>query len=246
MNFEKSPVTKKNTLVFARKKLLLKINALLVLLLNFLLFQTTSGAQNNSIFYGGSGGGSGIVCLTQPIILPIELVFFEASCYENKVNLNWQTASENNNNKFIIERSFDGYQYDKIAEINSSGSSSITSNYNYSDSSFKLGVNYYRLSQSDLNGTITFLDIAAVQFCGSEEFHIYPNPFTDYFTIDLNSYADQAKLIVKDMLGKIVYTEVFEETSQIEYQLDNLFSGQYVIDVLVNENKLLRTIVIKI
>ncbi|MBK9733066.1 MAG: T9SS type A sorting domain-containing protein [Chitinophagaceae bacterium] len=105
---------------------------------------------------GGSGfnlnwtltGGAGIDCT----ILPIELTSFECHPQGNVITIDWTTASELNNDHFLLEKSYDGEHYETLATVPGKAFSSLPSNYFMLDNHPYPGNNYYRLSQTDKNG----------------------------------------------------------------------------------------------
>jgi len=105
-----------------------------------------------------SFGGAG----DQAVALPIELLSFEAKKYQNNVKINWKTASEINNDYFTVERSADGENFDSVSEVDGAGNSTHTISYFLIDTDYKNGINYYRLRQTDYNGTETSSEIVAV------------------------------------------------------------------------------------
>lgn len=140
---------------------------------------TFGGNGGNGIAIGGGGGGGlihisvassvtalggagaiGEVRLTyNPACpLPVELMHFGG---ENKGEINhlaWITASERINDYFTLERSVNGVDWVKVTNVNGSGTSQNTQNYSFEDRGFKVGVvNYYRLSQTDTDGTQTYV-----------------------------------------------------------------------------------------
>lgn len=85
-------------------------------------------------------------------VLPIELISFEGN-YEGSFNsLRWITATELNNDYFIVERSEDGLNWTEIGKISGSGTSHGKKMYSFKDFGFRNTLNYYRLSQVDYNG----------------------------------------------------------------------------------------------
>ncbi|MGV3631310.1 MAG: hypothetical protein ACO1O6_08890 [Bacteroidota bacterium] len=85
--------------------------------------------------------------------LPIELVDF--SVYEKQTGnlVKWTTMTEINNDYFILEKSMDGVQWAEIAEVDGSGNTTSKKNYSFLDKEVKRGINYYRLTQYDFDGT---------------------------------------------------------------------------------------------
>jgi hypothetical protein len=107
----------------------------------------------------GGAGGRGEVRLTfsGACLLPIELSSFSGIKTERYNLLEWQTASENSNDYFTLERSIDGGNWTNLADVNGAGNSTLLLNYDYQDYQFtRNSLNYYRLSQTDIDGTKTF------------------------------------------------------------------------------------------
>ena len=88
-------------------------------------------------------------------ILPVELFLFEGRKTDHGNVLRWSTASEHNSDYFTLERSTDGLQWEEISTIASVGNSETQQDYQFVDISFREVVNYYRLKQTDLDGTIS-------------------------------------------------------------------------------------------
>ena len=86
-------------------------------------------------------------------ILPVEISLFEGwnEPYGNKII--WETATEKNSDYFVIDRSIDGKSWIEVQTIKSVGNSETTSKYSTVDIGFEEVMNYYRLSQYDLDGT---------------------------------------------------------------------------------------------
>jgi hypothetical protein len=103
--------------------------------------------------YGGDLTGTFGICVTEPLGLPIELLSFEGTVIDSRnVLLEWSTASEQNNDYFIIERSIDGYNWTQIKNIDATGNSNIKINYTTIDKSVPRTIVYYKLSQVDFDG----------------------------------------------------------------------------------------------
>jgi hypothetical protein len=84
-------------------------------------------------------------------LLPVELVNFYGK--NNGVDniLQWVTASEVDNDYFIIEQSIDLVNWSNIGLVNAVGNSINTNEYRYTVPYFNRNKNYYRLSQVDFN-----------------------------------------------------------------------------------------------
>lgn len=131
----------------------------------------SSGTFNGTeVFYLAMDGNSDAQCYytlqginVQP--LPIELVDFDGRFInDNKpyIDINWYTASEINNDYFMLEKSYDGYEWNVYHKENGSGNSSTLNHYNHRDYDVKNGIVYYRLSQTDFDGRREYFKIIAV------------------------------------------------------------------------------------
>ena len=88
--------------------------------------------------------------------LPVELTYFNGECGL----LTWQTASENDNDYFLIEESIDGEYWKTTGVVEGQGTTSQISNYSFD--MFSRGVTYYRLTQVDFNGASEVFQVISV------------------------------------------------------------------------------------
>lgn len=87
-----------------------------------------------------------------PTPLPVEWLSFTAACSHGQVQLNWSTASEENNRGFEILRSVDGNEFLPLGFVNGHGTTSMLHTYTFTDAAPPPGIVYYRLRQLDYNG----------------------------------------------------------------------------------------------
>ena len=161
-----------------------------------------SGATNT--FYVGS-----IDAVNSP--LPIGLTSFNAKAANDGVQLTWTTSTEVDNDFFTIQRSEDGKEFSSIGTVKGSGTTSISHSYGLKDRAPLKGISYYRLKQTDYNGTSTLSKIVSVQYDGliTTLMNVYPNPskgsgITLEITGPLNT--DQIPVVIYDMLGRVYDT----------------------------------------
>ena len=100
------------------------------------------------------------------VVLPIELITFDGNCDGFK----WSTGSELNNAYFEIEKTIDGNTWETIARIEGQGTKNTISDYAHEISLD--GLSYYRLTQTDLNGTKTYFDAISIE-CDNPKESIY-------------------------------------------------------------------------
>ena len=151
--------------------------------------------QNNDHFTIGS-----VNALTTP--LPTELNEFKITNIENQsVKIEWETATETNNDFFNVERSSDGNNWENIKNIKGAGNSNKTINYYFVDDNPYIGKSYYRLKQTDFNGQITYSNINIIDIINAYELKMYPNPTRNYINIIGNS-SELKQLQIMDVYGK--------------------------------------------
>ena len=115
--------------------------------------------------------------LTIDVALPIELISFEAKIVMGEVELIWKTASERNNDYFIIERSSDAETWEEVVRRSGSGNSDEIITYWAIDDKPLPGVSYYRLTQVDYNGEAATYDLFTVKRpLHLNPLNCYPNP----------------------------------------------------------------------
>lgn len=189
-------------------------------LMNFALTGTTS----NWIAPGAP--------LTSPCsALPIELSFFTAEKSGKKVSLVWKTSSEHNNAGFAIERSANGTtEWQEIAFVKGAGNSSKEITYTHTDLTPSTGINFYRLKQTDADGTPKYSYIRSVKYDGKfRALLIYPSVTKNKITMELgdNSLLNTSVLIL-DNQGRVVKKEIVTQMKQDIY-VNSLQNGMYFI-----------------
>lgn len=189
----------------------------------FVCLCLTSAAQ----FTGGIGGGGGISCMPAINWLPVELIRFSATAQGHEVQLVWATATEHNNTGFAVERSTDGLRFDAIAEVVGAGNSMQVVEYNALDRSPVNGTGYYRLLQTDFDGTTSYSDVVSVSIAESELL-AYPNPADDRLWITGTSSGDDVMLM--DAMGRTLRS-VAANDALFSLDLSDLPVGRYVIRV---------------
>jgi len=147
--------------------------------------------------------------------LPVELISFEANANENRVDLEWITASEINNDFFTIERSSDAINWEDVSKINGAGNSNQTISYYDVDYNPIVGTSYYRLKQTDFNGEYKYSNIVPVKFIkGTSEnqlINIFPNPANSGSIVELkfeNITEDEILVVLRDIKGREFYSKI--------------------------------------
>ena len=101
------------------------------------------------------------------------LVSFNAYPHADEVNVIWSTATEINSDYFTIERSADGITYENIISLPGAGNSSNMLYYSATDHYPLSGLSFYRLKETDVDGSLTYSLPVSVRFDNaSNEFEL--------------------------------------------------------------------------
>lgn len=171
-----------------------------------------------------------------PVMLPIELVDFSARSSDRGVDLNWSTYSEVNNDYFRIERSSNGKDFTPLAKINGSGTTYDIQEYTFIDQNPLPGISYYRLVQSDYDGTSENLEIVSVNIDQQFNFDVRPNPISGD-NINLNFYSDSDSEILIEVYsytGQLMISQYINKDSQDalnKIDATNLSEGIYIMRI---------------
>ncbi|NWF90023.1 MAG: SBBP repeat-containing protein [Ignavibacteriaceae bacterium] len=176
--------------------------------------------------------------------IPVELTSFSAENLNNKIVLNWTTASETNNAGFEVERSINGKDFSKLVFIPGNGTTTEKHNYSFIDENISAVLYFYRLKQIDLNGTISFSNIVEVDASLPIEFSLnqnYPNPFNPATSISFNLPFDaQVQLAVYNAVGEhisdLVNSNYAAGRYKIQFDASNFASGMYLYRLSAAKN----------
>ncbi|NJN77896.1 MAG: hypothetical protein HC803_05830 [Saprospiraceae bacterium] len=148
--------------------------------------------------------------------LPVELISFTAKAINNDfIQLNWQTATEENNRGFEVLRSTDGIHFEKITFVNGQGTTLETSNYTFNDKNVKAGIwYYYQLNQVDFDGIATKTNIVTASLKAATNFAIsepFPNPTSQSASIRININQQlDFDILVYNQLGQMMEQQHFK------------------------------------
>lgn len=168
-----------------------------------------------------------IASFSQTTPLPIELTQFTLICNQEEVNVNWTTETEFNNDYFTIERSRDATNFENLAIVKGSGTSTSQKTYSWIDEDPLSGTCYYRLSQTNFDGSTKIYQTQSTNCNENDKVLLYPNPFENEITIT-TQYSGTIELI--DITGKVLLESSFE-AGETTLLIDQLSPGSYVVRV---------------
>ncbi|MBC6608080.1 FG-GAP repeat protein [Hymenobacter sp. BT188] len=166
--------------------------------------------------------------------LPVELVSFTAvASGPSAVSLTWATASEKENASFTVERSTGGQIFAAIAKLNGAGTSTTSHRYTFRDEHLppEAAALYYRLRQTDFDGTVSYSPVRAVKRPQTEvAFHVYPTvAIAGKVRYSYNGPASTATLEVLNQSGQVVRYHALSSTEEGDLSLAGLPGGVYTV-----------------
>ena len=178
----------------------------------------------------GTPFGSSVVYLDniffwKNAVIPVELTAFKAKIVNSTTVLNWQTASERDNQGFTIERSNNGTSYNAIGQVKGNGTTSVVHDYTFTDTDPSVGINYYRLRQADFNGKETLSPVVSV-ILGKNGLVLKGNLVHNVLDVTVNDEKART-LSIYNMIGQQVFVAKVQGTQRLD--ISNLATGLYII-----------------
>lgn len=147
----------------------------------------------------------------------------------------WTTETEENNKKFIIERSADGRNFTAVGELNSrapGGNSNAPITYSFADARPLNGKQYYRLRVIKLTGGEELTQIVSLRrgAVGIEFANVRPNPTSGIVYLNINGTNNEVTMVVRNMEGKEVLRTVKQPNMEFTINIAGQPSGVYMLE----------------
>jgi hypothetical protein len=170
--------------------------------------------------------------------LPVELLSFTAKPVNNAcIQLNWVTANESNSDKFIVERSLNGMDWEYVLTKKAAGQSSVTLNYDDIDPQPYKGLSYYRLKLIDFDASYQYSQIQTVFIESSGEVStlLYPNPTAHIVFLKAEGdLSGEHQLNVYDVHGRLMMSKnvtAQDLMGSVPVNVQKLAAGTYFLQV---------------
>lgn len=159
-------------------------------------------------------------------VFPVSLVSFRAKAVKGKSILNWQAASEQQLDYYMVEHGQDGIHFRVIGTQSPNGNSIPVKSYQWVHLAPPHGINYYRLKMVDQDGDFSYSDVVSLRTLG--HLSVYPNPTQNRVYI-LGLEEGPARVLLKDIIGRVLFESTVSEGQAID--MGGVPGGIYLLAV---------------
>lgn len=180
-----------------------------------------------------SGGVHTLDVSTSPF--PVEFLSIHVEQKKNAALVSWETASESNNEGFVVQRSRDGMVWEALDFVPGSGTSQTIKAYKYLDYTATEGRTQYRLQQWDLDGQVNYSNAVELTIVSSLQgaLKVYPIPATSHLTTE----GVEGTVRLLNSLGQVV-AEGITDGSPHKFEVSALPDGLYYLQVETSEQEI--------
>lgn len=201
-----------------------------------IFYRVGNSVNNNFSQTGDTGGNSQTTTITEDMSMPVEFSSFSAVKSGSNVKINWTTATETNNNYYIVEYS-DGDKFTSLSKVMASG---FGDTYAFTHLKVKYGVHYYRIKQVDYDGRSSVTKAISIKL-DQPDIRIYPNPVSDNLEINIPRDINSTSVKIINSIGQLM-----EESLSTSIDLSHLTKGIYFIQIELTSGELITKKVLKI
>lgn len=210
----------------------------------------TSGDGTSGTVRSSSSNGFGIFTLASTTAnnpLPVDLLSFTGMYRGDHILLNWKTASELNSDFFSVDKSPNGKDWQHVGKVKASGTTNLPREYSLKDNRPWNGTQYFRLTQTDFDGTrkvYPLISVSAQNLSEETTILLHPNPTDDLVQISIRTPSKGPfNLDIIDLQGNVLHSQVLTD-NESQISLKTLASGSYLF-ILSTDREIFRSKIIR-
>ncbi|GLU50829.1 T9SS type A sorting domain-containing protein [Dyadobacter frigoris] len=151
--------------------------------------------------------------------MPVKLISFDGQYDNNVISLKWETAWEDQNEGFEIQKSSDAANFHKIGYVEGNSTTRLKSSYEFTDTETQSDqTSYFRLKQIDLDGGFEYSRIIGIKANSADEAFVYPNPNHGSFVLKYSEIKDPQIRLVNSS-GKEVPIKIVKIENSDSFQI---------------------------
>ena len=161
-----------------------------------------------------------------PVSVPVQLIIFNAAKTDaGNAKVWWVVGSEANMNKYVVEKSTDGKNFNEVSSIKANN----LSNYDFIDSKIIDVVTYYRVKFVDNNGSFTYTNVVSITPKKSIKLEIFPNPVKSNLILSYPKSTTNSTIRITSLDGKTLINQAVQlGSTQTSLDVSKLISGNYI------------------
>jgi hypothetical protein len=176
------------------------------------------------------------------VTLPVALISFTAEIVNEHTEINWTTASEENNDYFIVQKSQDNINFEDIDRVKGAGNSNAILKYQSLDYNLAEGTTYYRLKQVDYDSKFAFSNVVAVRNNPDNKVTIFPNPSNGNMSVETKEDVD---VTVYSISGQELANYRFQANTINTIDITNQPKGIYFLSYVTNNKRVIKKLIVR-
>jgi hypothetical protein len=155
--------------------------------------------------------------------LASSLVNFNAQLKKNnKIDLSWQTANEQANRTYNVQKSSDGINFDGVTNVRSNEDTVADYFYDYDLNSTDKNKVYFRLKIVDENNNTNYSDVRTVDLAEEQnEISLYPNPSNSFINVSFDHTLNNLQIDILSPGGESLQKYNFANTNSAHINFIN-------------------------
>ncbi|PWU03025.1 MAG: hypothetical protein C5B52_04145, partial [Bacteroidetes bacterium] len=209
-----------------------------------------NGTYNMVLEYYENGGGNRLSFAMSANLLPIKLVSWSADVVNGNAQLQWKCTNAVNFDHFIIQRSYNGMQFEDLQTIKATAGNNFNEqNYSYQDRYIQSDKVYYRLMMVDIDGSTNYSTVMNLSVKNTGVARLYPTIVDNgNITIEPGKSLSHAKLEIFDMSGRNLFTKNLGPLSIRQSvglsTVSHIATGSYIAVVSDGGDQIIKKIII--
>ncbi|QEC45432.1 PA14 domain-containing protein [Pseudobacter ginsenosidimutans] len=204
---------------------------------------TTAGNRNMVLeFYENHGDNQ--LSFDYGVTLPVSIIKFDGTQSNGDSRLSWQTTPESTEDRFVVERSTNGRNFDAVGEVKASAAVAAPNGnrqYQFTDRNAPVGSSWYRLKIIDRNGPEKYSSIVSINTKAQAITKIYPTLIdqTKQLFIQTDRSTANLEIVIRNISGQAVLVKKLGQMARgqiatLPLQDAPLSKGSYVVQVLTD------------
>ncbi|WP_127132034.1 PA14 domain-containing protein [Pseudoflavitalea rhizosphaerae] len=188
--------------------------------------------------------GANRISFAYGVTLPVSIIKFDGTQNNGESRLSWQTTPESTEDRFVVERSANGRNFDPVGEVKASAAVAAPNGnrqYQFTDRNTPVGPSWYRLKIIDRDGPEKYSGIVSINTKAQAIAKIYPTIIdqTKQLFIQTDRSAADLEVVIRNISGQQVLVKKLGQmargqTATLPLQDAPLSKGTYVVQVLAD------------